>query len=115
MTLRAPHRATEKKRKIELSVIVSDTGIPCGLTQAVKVIQAIIKVTFRLCALYCLVTSWSNHDRRIMSKNQGVYTALKSAVNVFCFSFLDEFMSGWTLYAVLSLWFSVNAKSPICN
>ena len=51
-------------------------------------IQAVIKVTFRLCAdiegkiLYCLVTSRSNHDRRIMSKNQGVCTALKSAVNL---------------------------------
>ena len=36
-------------------------------------IQAVIKVTFRLCAdiegkiLYCLVTSRSNHDRRIMT------------------------------------------------
>ena len=30
------------------------------------------------------VESWrSNHDRRIMSKNQGVYTALKSAVMYF--------------------------------
>ena len=55
-------------------------------------IQAIIKETFRLCALipvgyiqgkilYCLVTSRSNHHGRIMSKNQHVYTALKSAVN----------------------------------
>ena len=46
-------------------------------------IQVIIKVTFRLCALipvgkilYCLVTSRSNHYLRIMSKNQGVYTAI---------------------------------------
>ena len=59
-------------------------------------IQAIVKVTFRLCASILVgysryntillgnlsVESWrSNHDRRIMSKNQGVYTALKSAVN----------------------------------
>ena len=28
-----------------------------------------------------MVASRSNHDRRIMSKNQGVYTALKSAVS----------------------------------
>ena len=31
------------------------------------------------------------------------------------FFILDEVMSGWTLYAVLSLWFSVNAKSSFCN
>ena len=58
-------------------------------------IQAIIKVTFRLCALIPVgysrsntvllgnlsVESWrSNHDCRIMSKNQGVFTALESAV-----------------------------------
>ena len=31
-----------------------------------------------------MVTSWSNHDGRmkIMSKNAGVYTALKSAVKL---------------------------------
>ena len=58
-------------------------------------ILVIIKVTFRLCALIPVGYSRqntvllgnlsveyrrSNYDRRIMSKNQGVYTALKSAV-----------------------------------
>ena len=68
-------------------------------------IQAIIKITFRLCALipvgliqgkilYYLVTSRSNHDRRIMSKNQGVYTALKSAVIPHCFNSVKRSVCG---------------------
>ena len=45
--------------------------------------------------LYCLVTSPSNHDGRIMSNNPRVYTALKSAVteigNSYMFRLITKF------------------------